>query len=181
MNSACYDCFMASLALIYPAINAEDFDMIQSIRKQHDTKYFDIVSPHITLVFGTEKLTAEELTTHVRENLHGFKPFKLSFDTAKLVEDDTKQFHHAFLIPSSGYEEIREIHDILYTGEMESELRHDIPFIPHLGIGTGSRADMERLVDSLNGQALVITGMATEATIVQYDGKKVIDLYSVTL
>ena len=172
---------MANLALIYPDISSEDYQKIQSIRKQHDSRYFDVVEPHITLVFSTDKITADELVTHVGEKLAGIKPFKLTFDSAKAVEDDSKDFYHAFLIPSNGFNEINQIHDELYTGVLKSELRHDIPFIPHLGIGTGSKADIDELVSQLNDSKILIEGIAKKITVVQYDGTLVSNHLSVSL
>lgn len=172
---------MPNLALIYPEISKEDFDAIQAIRQEHDRRYFGVVDPHITLVFSTDKITADELVEHVKTKLSDMGTFSLKFDSAKLVENDAKDFFHAFLIPSTGFDEINAIHDQLYTGVLESELRHDIPFIPHLGIGTGSKEEMEKLVSQLNNSKITISGTAEEVTIVQYDGKKVTNHTSVSL
>ncbi len=172
---------MASLALIYPQLSAEDLAAIQRIRKEHDTHYFDVVEPHITLVFGTEKISADELVAHVQNTLRDTKAFDLVFDGTKVVENDDGEFFHAFLVPSIGHDDINIIHDALYTGVLASELRHDIPFIPHLGIGTGTQADMEALVEKLNRENVSIQGRAHEISIVQYDGSKVDNYSSVTL
>lgn len=172
---------MANLALIYPNISKDDFKVIQSIRKRHDPKYYDVVDPHITLVFSTDKVNADELVQHVRNKLSGTKSFNLKFDSAKLIEDDSKEFYHAFLIPSRGFDEINDVHDILYTGVLDSELRRDIPFIPHLGIGTGTKDEMKKLVNELNDSQIKINGTAEEITIVQYDGNKVSIYFSVPL
>lgn len=172
---------MVSLVLVYPQISTEDFDMIQSIREQHDQKYFDVVDPHITLVFGTDKINANELVEHVHAKLRDMKAFHLKFDFAKVVEDDSKDFFHAFLFPSDGFEEINAMHDTLYTDILESELRHDIPFIPHLGIGTGNEEGMNALVSQLNKSQISVEGTAKEATIVNYDGNKVSNHLSIPL
>lgn len=155
--------------------------MIQSIRKKNDRKYFDVVEPHVTLVFGTEKLSADELAEFVRKKLSSYGAFSLKFDSYKIVEDDSKDFYHAFLIPSNGFNEINKIHDLLYTDELKSELRHDIPFIPHLGIGSGTEVEMGALVKELYSSQLVINGVAEEITIVQYNGKRVSDHSTVKL
>lgn len=172
---------MANLALIYPQLSSEDFDAIQRIREQHDTRYFDVVEPHITLVFSTKKISADELVSQVTNTLRDTKAFELVFDSAKVVENDDGEFFHAFLIPSVGYDEINGIHDALYTGVLASELRHDIPFIPHLGIGTGTQADMDALAQKLNTERVLIKGLARHISIVQYDGSKVSNYSSVPL
>ena len=127
---------MAYLALAYPDIHQSDYDWIQGIRKDYDKRYFDVVEPHFTLVFSTDKLNLGDFVEHVKEKIGAFRAFDIRLDSAKVVEDDSKDFYHEFLIPSIGFDEISKIHDKLYTGSLASELRHDIPFIPHVGIGT---------------------------------------------
>lgn len=129
---------MGFLAIAYPDISQRDFDWIQSVRKQYDPKYFDVVKPHVTLVFSTNELGLENFTEHITSKLLNISDFKVKFDSTKLVEDDSKDFYHVFLVPSAGYDEINKMHDSLYEDALRSELRLDIPFIPHLGIGTGS-------------------------------------------
>lgn len=172
---------MASLDLIYPEVSPKDFDVIQRIRKQHDQRYFDVVEPHITLVFGTDKISTDELVVHTQNTLQSTKTFDLIFDSVRVVEDDSGEFFHAFLIPSTGHDDINTIHDVLYSGVLESELRHDIPFIPHMGIGTGTQADMDALAQKLNTERILIKGLARHISIVQYDGSKVSNYSSVPL
>ncbi len=171
---------MAYLALSYPDIDQSDYDWIQDIRKKHDKRYFDVVQPHFTLVFSTNKLSLEDFTQHVKEKIEGFQTFDISLDSARVVEDDSKEFFHEFLIPSKGFDEINKIHDKLYTGLLESELRHDIPFIPHVGIGTSDeQQEAEEVVSMVMQAQRPIIGTVSKITIVEYDGKKVVDLETI--
>lgn len=172
---------MGFLAIAYPDISQRDFEWIQSIRKQHDPKYFDIVKPHITLVFNTNKLGRENFTEHITSKLSNVSDFKVKLDSTRLVEDDSKDFFHVFLIPSTGYDEINMIHDSFYEGALRSELRQDILFIPHLGIGTGSESQMTKLNDDLKKQDLSIEGRINKVSIVEYDGIRVKDFSVITL
>lgn len=173
---------MAYLALAYPDINQADYDWIQDIQKKRDKRYFDVVQPHFTLVFSTNKLSLEDFTQHIIEKAERFQAFEISLDSAKVVEDDSKEFFHEFLIPSKGFDEINKIHDELYTGLLESELRHDIPFIPHVGIGTSDdRQEAEEVVSMVMQAQRPIIGTVSKITIVEFDGKKVIDLKTIHL
>lgn len=173
---------MAYLALAYPDIDQSDYDWIQDIRKKHDKRYFDVVQPHFTLVFSTEKLSREDFTQHVKEKIERFQAFDISLDSARVVEDDSKEFFHEFLIPSKGFDEINKIHDELYTGLLESELRHDIPFIPHVGVGTSDdKQEAEEVVNMVMQEQRPIIGTVSKITIVEFDGKKVTDLQTITL
>lgn len=166
---------MALLAIAYPKISRSDFNWIQSIRKKND-RQFNLVKPHITLVFGTEKLNSKEFTDHIQNKVHAFKSFQITLDSAKIVEDDSKNHCHAFLVPSIGFNEINELHDLLYEDELESELRHDIPFMPHLTIGSGSREEMTALVDRINESKISIKGSVNQVSIISFDGVKVTDI-----
>lgn len=173
---------MAYLVLAYPDIDRSDYNWIQEIRKNHDNRYFDVVEPHFTLVFSTNKLSLEDFTRHVTEKIKGSQAFEISLDSAKVVEDDSKEFFHEFLIPSKGFYEINKIHDDLYTGPLESELRHDIPFIPHVGIGTSDEEqEAEEVVGMVMKAQRTIIGTVSKITIVEFDGKKVIDLQTIAL
>lgn len=173
---------MAYLALAYPDISQSDYDWIQAIRKDHDERYFDVVEPHFTLVFSTDKLSLEDFVEHVKEKISTFRVFEIRLDSAKVVEDDSKDFYHEFLIPSVGFDEINKIHDELYTGLLESELRHDIPFIPHVGIGTSDeKVEADKVVRMIEQADRRIEGTVSKITIVEFDGKKVTDLQTIPL
>lgn len=173
---------MAYLALAYPDIGQSDYDWIQRIRKKHDKRYFDVVEPHFTLVFSSDKLSLEDLTQHVKEKVVEFRVFDIRLDSARVVEDDSKEFFHEFLIPSKGFDEINMIHNELYTGLLESELRHDIPFIPHIGIGSSEDLkEAERVVSMVEQAQRPVVGTVSKIIIVEFDGKKAVDLQAIPL
>jgi len=171
---------MANLVIAYPDIDTGDFNWIQEIRKSHDPMYFNVVKPHVTLVFGTEKLDSQQLADFVKTKIQNFHPFSIRFDSTKVVEDDSGNFFHLFLVPSAGYNEIQQLHDILYTDALKGELRLDIPFIPHVGIGTStSEQEMINLSDSIKGK--VIEGRLNKLTVVEYESVSVQDIEAISL
>ena len=168
---------MAYLVLAYPDIEQSDYDWIQSVRKKEDKRYYGVVDPHFTILFPSNKLNLDDFILHAKKNTGGFQAFEISLDSARVVEDDSKEFFHAFLIPSNGFDEINKLHDALYTGSLESELRHDIPFIPHVGIGTNKdRREIKKLVDDINTSNKRITGSVNKLSVVEYDGKRVVNI-----
>lgn len=173
---------MSYLILAYPALKSADYDRVQAIRQASDPLYFDVVKPHVTLVFGTDKMNAQQLTEHAQHKLAGFRSFPILLDSVKVVEDDSKKFFHTFLVPSQGYQEIITLHDLLYTNGLAGELRLDIPFIPHVGIGTNTSKDnMNKLADGLTSKGIAIQGMIEKLSIVEYDGHRVVDLKELSL
>lgn len=173
---------MSFVVIAYPKISRQDYDWIQGIRKDNDPVMFNVVKPHVTFVFPTTKLNAEELAAHVKSHLNGFKAFPVVFNQTKVVEDDSKTYTHAFLVPSVGFDDITKLHDLLYVDDMASELRLDIPFVPHLGIGTNPNKDaMDDLAKSIADSGKSISGTINELVMAEYDGKKVTNLTSVAL
>lgn len=173
---------MAYLVLAYPKISKTDYNWIQGTRKKEDKRYYGVVEPHITIVFATDRLDLTELTTHVKDATQDFKSFDILLDSTKTVKDDFQDIYHAFLIPSKGYDEITKLHDVLYTGALESELRQDLPYIPHVGIGTNQiEKPVKELAEQIENDGKKIAGSINELTIVEYDGTKVVDLKTISL
>jgi len=173
---------MTNLLVSYPNISEVDFNWIQDIRKNHDPRYYSIVKPHVTLIFGTDKLNQKELLGHVKKVSESLSKIAINFDSAIVVEDDSKSFFHTFLIPSEGFDQINKLHELLYEGDMSSELRLDIPFIPHIGIGTSdNEQDMITLTDQINEKAISIKGFLDTLTLIQFDGNKIQDLNTIIL
>lgn len=163
---------MAYLAIAYPDLHESDYSWIQTIRQQHD-RQFDLVKPHVTLVFGANKLSQNEFTNHVQNSLATCKSFPIILDSAKVVADSSKGLFHTFLIPSEGFEKVCELHDLLYQGPLESELRVDIPFIPHLTVGSGSEVEMTALAEQINRRNTSIKGNLDKVQIIEFDGTAV--------
>lgn len=172
---------MSNVVLGYPNISEADFDWIQGIRKESDKHYYGVVQPHFTFVFPTDKLPADKLAEHVKTKAKDAPAIQFRLDKAVVVEDDSKTFTHVFLVPSDGSDEINELHDDFYTDELASELREDIPFIPHVGIATGEKEAMLALADRINDEGVDIRGSIGALSVAIYDGEKVEDVQQIEL
>lgn len=168
---------MSYVVIAYPEISKIDFELIQEIREKYDLRQFNVVKPHVTFVFPTAKLDEPALINHVKQSFEVTKAFSVVFSSLKVVEDHSKSYFHIFLVPSVGSKQIVQLHDALYSGDLESELRHDIPFIPHLGIANDTdRKVMDRLVDKLSDELPNIHGQINKLILAKYDGNIVTDI-----
>ncbi len=151
---------MAKVVVAYPKFNKKDFDWIQSIRKESDILYYKVIKPHFTIVFPVfTEINNKDLVNHVKQKSKNQKPFDISLEKAVINDDAFSDYWHTFLTPKKGYQEIINLHDQLYTGLLEPELRKDIPFIPHVGIANDLNKDsMSKLVDKINQNGVKITG-----------------------
>lgn len=173
---------MSFVVIAYPKISQKDFRWIQAIRKINDRRMFHVVKPHVTFIFPTTKLDAVKLARHVTEHVGDFKAIKIKLDSAKVVQDHNKKYSHTFLIPSIGYDAITKLHDLLYVNDMASELREDIPFVPHVGIGmSGDHSAMEMLAKDIDESDINIYGLIDHLVIAGYDGNKVTDITEISL
>jgi hypothetical protein len=168
---------MSLVVIAYPKLSTADFKWLQATRQQKDKFYYKVVRPHFTFVFPTNKLDADTLSQHVKNKIKNFNNIPFELTTAKGLKDDFSDFYHVFLLPSIGNDQISQLHDRLYSGDLRSELRLDLPYISHLGIGSSEdKSEMDNLAEELNRKNLSIKGKIEELTIAEYDGKKVSDL-----
>lgn len=76
----------------------------------------------------------------------------------------------SFLAPEEGFSALVKLHDALYRGMLASELRLDIPFLPHITVGkTSDPWEAKVLADQLNGQPRAIQGMLETLDVITYE------------
>lgn len=170
------------LSISYPMISTEDFDWIQGVRKQHDELYWKVVDPHFTLVFPILSFEEKTLIHHIEQKVKDIKAFEFVLRCAVISNDSFSDFMHVFLVPDEGYSRIVKLHDCLYTGILEDELRLDIPFVPHIGIGNSRNVKAcKRLVDDLNKKPFEVKGIVENLDVIWYEGNQVGTIKKISL
>lgn len=165
---------MAFAVVNYPTLSEEDFEWIQSVRREHDVLYYDVVEPHLSLVFPIEEIDAPTILEHVRRQARSIAPFEVIFRCAILGDPDFENHAHAFLVPDEGFSDVVRLHDRLYTGPLSDFLRLDLPFIPHVGIANTPEAEgCKALIEELNAEPFEIRGRVAAVDVVEYDGTTV--------
>ena len=173
---------MSYFAVAYPKMLEPDYAWVQAVRRVYDTNYYGMVEPHFTMVFGTDKLPLDGFIKHVESVAKTILAFDVSLREAEVIENDFKQSYQCFLIPDEGYKQIKNMHDALYSGSLESELRHDIPYIPHISIGNNiDKSEMDQLSAGINKEQKIISGRIDAITILEFDGKSVSNLRTIPL
>ena len=143
----------------YPEIPAEAATFISAFRSSHDPKHRDVVDAHFTMVFGCEALGLTEYQNHVASVAAASQAISFKCKYAMLGADDEDDTAYVFLVPDEGYGAISMLHDRLYSGPLLSRLRLDLPYIPHITIGTlSSRTEAKTLCDELNRQGVSVEG-----------------------
>lgn len=173
---------MAYLAVVYPKLAAADFDWIQDYRRANDSRYFDLIGPHFTLVFAVHDIERRDFVAEIERQAAGVAPFAFNLRVATINFDDSRTYYHEFLVPDAGYASIVKLHDRLYSGLLSRHLRLDLDFIPHIGIGNSDQAAVSKArVDALNGRGVDISGTVDVIDIVEYRDGVVRTLETVAL
>lgn len=165
---------MSYLVLAYPKISEENFKFIQDYRKINDPKYFNVVKPHFTIVFSTSNFSEDNFIEEVVKQAHNLNKFDFKIKCATINQDDSKTFYHEFLVPDQGYSDIVKLHDKLYSGKFFDNLRFDIDYIPHIGIGNSEDVRVcKKNIDTLNSKNLLIEGSISVLDIVKYENNTI--------
>ena len=123
----------------HPDWSKSDLNKVQLFRERHDELYYGTVEPHFTLVFPDfdKSVDRDQFVDHAKRVVSEFSEFEATLSETAVVEDHFKPYWHLFLVPakdSEGYRRLVELHDALYSGPLNSLLRSDIPYIPHIGV-----------------------------------------------
>jgi len=173
---------MSLLVLAYPQLEKKDYVWIQSFRSKHDERYYNLVEPHFTIVFPTLDISEEQFISHVEKTAKKFKEFYFVLRCAQIVKDSFSDYTDLFLVPEEGYRIFVKLHNELYTGILEKELRLDIAFIPHLGIANSLDAGKcKKLADNINAKNPEIFGAINKLDIVSFDNKGIQTLKRIIL
>ena len=79
-------------------------------------------------------------------------------------------YFHFFLIPGEGFYKIAELSDKLYSGILKSNLRLDLDYITHIGIGNSMNEYVcKKMVDDWSERNIEISGTINSIDVVGFD------------
>jgi len=165
---------MALLAASFPVLSPRDFDWIQQLRAEHDRDNYDLIDPHLTLVFPAEGIMEGDFFGHIEavSDRYAIIPFILR--GAVVFKGSFDDHWYLFLVPEEGFTDLVKLHDALYTGLLEEELRADIPYIPHITVGVSDNADVCRgIADNINEARITIKGQLATIDILRLEDRKI--------
>lgn len=160
--------------IAYPELAHEDLAFIEEFRSVHDRRI--VIAPHFTLVFGSSRVGEADYTSHVASIAAATEPIEFRCRYAMLGADHEGSSGYVFLVPDEGFAAIASLHDRLHTGVLVSELRLDLPYVPHVTIGvTSTRMRAKQLCDDLNAHALDIRGSIRAVTVGSVESGRFLD------
>ena len=145
--------------LAFPTLAAEDAQWIEAFRQRHDP-HCDVVAAHFTMVFATSRVAEHTYTKHVEAIARTWKPIPFVCRYAMLGTDAGASRAYTYLVPDEGYSDLSRLHDALYRGCLAESLRLDIPYVPHITLGScDSGVQAKRQCDELNEQGVLVKGV----------------------
>ncbi len=161
---------MALLIVAYPEVSKDDYDLIQTFRRQHDELYYNVVKPHFTIVFPVFDWAKDAFVAESVKQAQGIRSFRFTLRSAVLNKDAFNDYYHVFLVPDEGYGRIIRLHDQMYADKLFPQRALEIDFIPHIGIGN-SRDPLACLAMTRewNKQDFAISGWVLALDVVSYE------------
>lgn len=157
----------------FPKMTAEHADLISGFRANHDPN-FRHVAAHFTLAFAVGHMSEADLGAHVRDRIAERTEIRFVCRYAMVGADHALPLYYAFLVPDEGFSEISRLRDVLHVGPLETSLRPDIPYVPHITLGSFDRAEDARArCDELNAGDLHVEGRIGMLTVVRKSGNEI--------
>jgi 2'-5' RNA ligase len=121
--------------MFYAVVHYPDIDthLINRFRKKYDPQHH-LIEPHITLVFPISDFHDEsDLIHHVESVTKDLESFPIHLQGLQRSNDN-----YLFLLLAEGNADIINLHTELYTGILAAYRREDLPYVPHLTLGSFS-------------------------------------------
>lgn len=148
---------MLYFTLALPQFTDEHHSWIEAVRAQHDPQH-TLVPGHITLGFAMQADEASYVR-HVQHVAATTSSIPLCFKHAMVSNDIGGQKFHSFLVPDEGFAAVSRLYDRLYSADWETLRRFDVPYVPHITVGTAANAHtMQNLCNRLNAENFVMPG-----------------------
>ncbi len=115
--------------------------------------------PYFTLVFPGAQMEPPAFAALVRAQVEKLPRIRFHLRSALVVPEHSVHRFHVFLIPDEGFGAILRLHDALHTGPIETCLRPETPYLPHITVAT--TADFtaaRRIAAQLNAGGIDIGG-----------------------
>ena len=150
----------------FPTLSRLGVRKVSALYEQYETAS---IAPHFTLVFPT-MLSLAALQAHCDPIISASGNITFTFRCAQVIRNSFNELWQVFLVPDTGYSQILKLHDKLYTGVLSADLRLDIPYIPHITIGSFTTGDQAKAVaDQLNAQHLMLSGTLNEVSYIKIE------------
>lgn len=150
----------------YPLLEPDGKQWIDSIRAKHDPEARNIAA-HVTLVFPAV-LPVRAVEAHVVRVAQTTEPIRFVLRRAAVVPDAVGSGGHVFLLADDGRDALVGLHERLYEGLPQSNVKRSASFTPHVTVAANPSIDpLHTLAGELNAKAFAIRGSISELALVE--------------
>lgn len=150
----------------FPALEPADKQWVESIRVRHDPQVGKI-GAHFSLVFPTV-VSLHMIEAQAARVARTSEPIRFVLRRAAVVADAVGSGGHVFLMPEEGRDQLTQLHGRLYDGALQSHLRKDVSFTPHLTVAARAAIEpLNALAGEINAKMRGIRGFISEITVVE--------------
>lgn len=128
----------------YPECAAQDLQAMDTWRAANDPTGHALIRPHFTLLFACDAVDEPTYLAHVAAVAARTAAIGFHCRYAMLGADAHSPRAQAYLVPDEGRAALSLLHDVLYTGPLADQLRLDLPYTPHITVGTFDSAQLAR-------------------------------------
>lgn len=158
--------------LAYPQFEPALAARLDAFRAVHEPERARILRPHITLLFGVGRAHEVHIAA-LFAGLIGVMPsFGISFGTTKVVHDPYDKAFKLFLVCDEGGENVVALHRHMYDGPHLAELNPEIPYEPHMTVGTSPDEGHLKAARIGDIGPFPIEAVVRELAMVEYSGGK---------
>ena len=158
----------------YPDIDKADFDQIQLWRKELGPRDYALIDPHITFVYSVTPDMADLLAAHTSEIAASHGSIKFVKDRTLVRRVPGQDLWYLFLVPGIGSGELTQLHDRLQSGEFVRFFRKEMPFVPHITIGSFTDAATCAIAaDKLAKEPIQIKATVSKLTMIHDQGERI--------
>jgi 2'-5' RNA ligase len=138
---------------------------IEDFRRTHDPQAA-LVPAHFTLVFGSADTDETACLRHVESVAQATSPIRFHCRCAMLGADERAERAFVYLVPDEGHAAIALLHDRLYGGPLAPSRRLQVPYTPHVTIGSCTDFRQAKAwCDALNAEGVDVAGTLSELTV----------------
>ena len=140
-----------------PEFEKRDLAGLKAIREQRSG---NVGPPEFTVVFPTTQMEPSAFAAFITSQAAGVQRIRFRLRSAVVVPEAILGHFHVFLVPDEGFGAIIRLHDKLHSGPLESCLRPEMPYLPHLTVATESDYTASRkIARMINAREFSIEGV----------------------
>ena len=150
----------------FPLLDEDHRQWIESLRARHDPQAKRIAA-HVTLVLPAV-LPLRETEAQVARVAQATQPIRFVLRRAAVAPDALGSGGHVFLLFDDGRDALVGLHERLYEGALQPQVKKRSSFNPHITVAAGTALDsLETLASELNAKALAVRGSLAELVLVE--------------